>query len=56
MEIAGWVLRFAPDTPPGVYPLELGMYPVNGDRVPVFDARGQLIGDRLFLGPIRVTP
>ena len=50
------VLRFAPDTPPGVYPLELGMYPVNGDRVPVFDARGQLIGDRLFLGPIRVTP
>jgi hypothetical protein len=50
------VLRFAPDTPPGVYPLELGVYPVNGDRVPVFDARSQLIGDRLFLGPIRVTP
>jgi hypothetical protein len=49
-------LRFAPDTPPGVYPLELGVYPVNGDRVPVFDARSQLIGDRLFLGPIRVTP
>ena len=50
------ILRFAPDTPPGVYPLELGVYPVNGDRVPVFDARSQLIGDRLFLGPIRVTP
>ena len=50
------VLRFPPDTPPGIYPLELGVYPVNGDRMPVFDARGQLIGDRLFLGPIRVTP
>lgn len=49
------VLRFAPDTPPGIYPLELGMYPNGGDRVSVFDARNQLIGDRLFLGPIRVT-
>ncbi|MCI0474796.1 MAG: glycosyltransferase family 39 protein, partial [Anaerolineales bacterium] len=36
------VLRFAPDTPPGIYPLELGVYPINGDRVPVFDARNQL--------------
>ncbi len=50
-----FTLRFAPDTPPGVYPLELGVYPVGGDRVPVFDARGQLIGDRMFLGPIRVV-
>jgi hypothetical protein len=53
MELA---LHFAPDTPLGIYPLELGIYPANGDRVPVFDARGQLLGDRLFLGPIRVTP
>ncbi|MEW5720028.1 MAG: hypothetical protein AB1817_15480, partial [Chloroflexota bacterium] len=50
-----FTLRFAPDTPPGIYPLELGVYPVGGDRAPVFDARGQLIGDRLFLGPIRVV-
>lgn len=47
-------LRFAPDTPPGIYPLELGMYPINGDRVPIFDARNQLLGDRLFISTIRV--
>ncbi|MBM3129584.1 MAG: DUF2142 domain-containing protein [Chloroflexi bacterium] len=49
------VLRFAPETPLGIYPLELGVYPEGGARVPVFDAHNQLIGDRLFLQPIRVA-
>jgi Dolichyl-phosphate-mannose-protein mannosyltransferase len=44
-------------TPPGVYPIELGVYPApNGDRLEIFDAQGQDVGDRLFLGPVRVTP
>lgn len=48
-------LRFAPETPPGIYPLELGVYPLGGDRLAVFDAHNQLLGDRLFIGTIRVV-
>lgn len=48
-------LRFAPNTPPDIYPLELGMYSRDGVRVPVFDAQGQMLGDRLFIGTIRVV-
>jgi hypothetical protein len=48
-------LRLDPATPPGVYPVELGVYPAPaGDRLSVFDAHGQMLGDRLFLGPVRV--
>lgn len=50
-------LHFAPDTPPGIYPIEVGVYLApDGDRLGVFDANGQDLGDRLFLGPVRVTP
>jgi hypothetical protein len=50
-------LRFDAQTPPGVYPLEFGVETVpEGDRLEVFDAQGLDLGDRLFLGPIRVTP
>jgi 4-amino-4-deoxy-L-arabinose transferase-like glycosyltransferase len=49
-------LHFDPATPPGVYPLEVGVYPEpDGDRLEVFDAHGQDLGDRVFLGPVRVT-
>jgi hypothetical protein len=48
-------LQFDPETPSGVYPIELGIYgPPNGDRRVIYDRRGQPIGDQLFLGPIRV--
>ncbi len=47
-------LKFDPETPAGIYPLELGVYPENGDRLAVYDAKGQPIGDRIFVGPIRV--
>ncbi len=47
-------LKFDPKTPAGIYPLELGVYPENGDRLAVYDAKGQPIGDRIFIGPVRV--
>jgi len=47
-------LKFDAQTPFAVYWLELGVYPTNGDRVPVFDSHHQLVGDRIFLNPIRV--
>ncbi len=48
-------LRFDPQTPPGVYPLEMGVYSLpTGDRLVIYDARSQPLGDQLFLGPIRV--
>ena len=49
-------LVFDPQTPPGIYQLELGVYPApDGDRLGIYDRRGQDANDRLFLGPIRVT-
>lgn len=48
-------LKFDDKTPPGVYPIELGVYPIDHDRVAVYDSRNQLVSDRLFLNPIRVT-
>ena len=49
-------LAFDAATPPGVYPLELGVYQApDGDRLAVLDANSQDLGDRIFIGPIRVT-
>lgn len=48
-------LTLAPNTPAGIFPFELGVYPTTGERLPVFDARGQLVDDRLFFGPLRVN-
>jgi hypothetical protein len=45
------------DTPPGDYWIEVGFYdPVDGARLPVTDANGRSLGDRLLLEdtPIRV--
>ena len=45
------------DTPPGVYQVELGMYLAStGDRLRVFDEGGQLVGNQVFLGGVRVLP
>lgn len=44
------------DTPPGDYYLEVGLYEMTGGRrLHRFDAQGNLIGDRLILGPLRVS-
>jgi hypothetical protein len=46
-----------PGTPPGEYALEVGLYSFTGlQRVPFFDAEGNLSGDRFILGPVRVEP
>jgi 4-amino-4-deoxy-L-arabinose transferase-like glycosyltransferase len=42
---------------PGEYDLWLGMYlPASGERLPVRDANGDVVGDSLSLGHLTVTP
>jgi len=44
-----------PETPTGEYLLEIGIYEAaTGQRLPVVDERGESLGDRIILGPIRV--
>jgi mannosyltransferase len=44
-------------TPPGRYRLEIGMYrPDDGERLPIADAQGRALGDRVLVGPIEVGP
>jgi hypothetical protein len=44
-----------PDLPPGDYWLEVGMYGMTSlRRLPVVDLVGNLAGDRVILGPVRV--
>jgi 4-amino-4-deoxy-L-arabinose transferase-like glycosyltransferase len=46
----------APETPPGDYPLVVGLYhPTTMERLPVQDAQGQPAGDSLTLATIRVV-
>ncbi len=43
------------DLPPGEYRLEVGMYGMTSQRrLPVVDLSGDLAGDRVILGPVRV--
>jgi mannosyltransferase len=50
-------LPILPGTPPGSYRLEIGMYrPDNGERLPITDALGRALGDRVLVGPIEVGP
>jgi hypothetical protein len=44
------------DAPPGDYYVEIGLYAMTSrQRVYQYDRGGDLVGDRLVLGPIRVT-
>ncbi|MBN2005006.1 MAG: DUF2723 domain-containing protein [Anaerolineae bacterium] len=44
-------------TPPGQYWLEVGMYEMGSiRRIPQFNFEGTMVGDRLILGPVVVTP
>jgi hypothetical protein len=44
-----------PVTPPGQYPLTIGLYdPESGQRLPIFDADGNLVGDSLLLATIEI--
>jgi len=39
------------DAPPGEYQIEVGMYlKETGERLPVFDGKGQIVGDKIYLG------
>lgn len=44
-----------PETPPGEYQIEVGMYILaTGQRLPVVGENGQITGDRILLGPVEV--
>ena len=51
-------LQILPGTPPGEYRLSIGLYDLaSGQRAPVFDDAGQIVGDHIVLdAPVRVTP
>jgi hypothetical protein len=51
-----YTLAVKPDAAPGDYVLEIGLYEAaTGERLPVRDAAGQPLGDRLLLGQVKVT-
>jgi 4-amino-4-deoxy-L-arabinose transferase-like glycosyltransferase len=47
-----------PDTPPGEYQLEIGVYhqPAGkpGERLPIYDEKGERVADRLLLRPVEI--
>ncbi len=46
--------QVAPNAPPGVYQIEIGMYkPDDFARMPTFDASGNALGDRILFGALR---
>ena len=46
-------LRVLPGTPPGDYRLSIGLYTLeNGQRAPILDDRGQIIGDNVVLDQV----
>jgi hypothetical protein len=50
-------LAVDPDAPGGDYILEVGMYEEGtGQRLRVLDEEGQVVGDRILLGKVRVGP
>jgi len=49
------VLTIPPDAPPGDYELWAGMYTQPDiERLPVYDAQGNLVGDHVVLGKVKV--
>jgi hypothetical protein len=48
-------LPLPPDLPPGDYRIEVGMYDAEtGERLPVLEKDGTIVGERILLSPIRV--
>jgi hypothetical protein len=52
-----YTIQLKPETPPGTYRLEVGLYdPATFARLPVSDAQGQSLGDRVLLDtPLEVV-
>lgn len=49
-------LTLKPDTPPGVYDVEVGLYDENGNRLQLILPDGRLTDNFVFLSKIRVLP
>jgi hypothetical protein len=48
-------LHVKPETPPGEYQLEIGVYyQPTGERLPVYDENGEMVADRLLLRSVTV--
>jgi hypothetical protein len=51
----GYDIVVEPSAPPGTYTIEIGMYDAGiGQRLPVRDVGGALLGDRMLVGRMRV--
>ncbi|MEZ4517426.1 MAG: hypothetical protein R3C44_11545 [Chloroflexota bacterium] len=51
-----YTIPVAPDAPPGIYHVEVGLYnPVSGERLPVLGGDGLPSADHVVLGDIEVT-
>lgn len=50
-----YVIPVGDDAPAGEYMIEVGMYLLEtGERLSVLDGEGQIVGDRVLLGPVTV--
>jgi len=50
-------LPVAPDTPPGLYSIEVGLYFFETmERLPVLDEAGEPRADRVIIGPVEISP
>jgi hypothetical protein len=47
-------ITLLPDTPPGSYPVQVGLYHSETGRLPVLASDGHHIDERVLVGPIRV--
>jgi hypothetical protein len=55
MLLGYYPLRVNSGTPPGEYQLEIGVYhQPTWERLPIYDASGEMVADRLLLRPVQV--
>ena len=47
-------ITLIPNTPPGTYPIQVGLFHGETGRLPVIAPEGHYIDDRVLLGPVRV--
>ena len=47
-------MQRAPETPPGSYPLQVGLFHSEIGRLPVIAEDGHYLEERVLLGPISV--
>jgi hypothetical protein len=53
--VDGYELTLNPDTPPGVYDVEIGLYlAATGERLRIVGEGGRLLDDRVMLSKVRV--